>query len=205
LAAKEGTTTPLYYKTDTHWNHLGAALAIKAFSDQARKTMPQIHWLPDEAYVEVGMNKRPQGDLMNFLRISNASADIEPVIQASRLPIKTKQYNVDSKQLVYEGENPPVAAPINPLLVHSSGALNNKKILWLRDSFGTAMSPLMSATFSDVLQVHWRDAIKQDKKVLQLINEWKPDYVFITVVERDAKSQEFLSMRLPEIACRKPK
>ena len=49
-----------------------------------------------------------------------------------------------------------------PLLVKSADSLNNKKVLWLRDSFGIGMSSLMAASFSDVLQSNWAEAIKPD-------------------------------------------
>ena len=75
--------------------------------------------------------------------------------------------------------------------MRTEGALNNKKVLWLRDSFGSAMSQLMALTFSDVLEVH--NDMKLDARFAQLVEDWKPDYVFVTVVERTFKAVPFTS------------
>ena len=49
----------------------------------------------------------------------------------------------------------------------------------------------MAATFNNVLQIHWSEALKQDGSFAQLVEDFKPDYVFITVVERSARSPDF--------------
>jgi hypothetical protein len=45
----------------------------------------------------------------------------------------------------------------------------------------------MAATFSDVIQLHWDEALKPDLRLARLVEAWKPDYVFITVVERSSR------------------
>ena len=64
-----------------------------------------------------------------------------------------------------------------------------QKVLWLRDSFGRAMSPLMAATFPEALQLHYE--VVDSKRFVQLIDAFKPDYVFISVVERETFSANF--------------
>ena len=65
------------------------------------------------------------------------------------------------------------------------------RVLWLRDSFGAALEPWMAATFSDTLQMHWREALQSPDVLAALVEQWKPDYVFVTVVERDARVVAF--------------
>src|SRR5262249_19325605 len=61
-----------------------------------------------------------------------------------------------------------------------------------RDSFGTAMAPFMAATFSETLQIHYETA---DTALLaRLVETFKPDYVFVTVVERAARRKRFGSV-----------
>lgn len=197
LAAKANQPEALYYKTDTHWNSLGAGIAFQAFAQQVGKTAPEIQWPSQKAYELNRVDPRGGGDLANFLRLTASLADSEPIIHASSLSIETTQSDFDTKQVIRHGGNPMVEAPSKPLLVQSEGALNNKKVLWLRDSFGSAMSPLMAATFSEVLQLHWAEAIKPDGRFVQLVEEWKPDYVFFTVVERGSRAPWFAAYPSP--------
>jgi len=83
---------------------------------------------------------------------------------------------------------------VQPGRLKGSGpcTLNGKKVLWLRDSFGTAMAPFMAATFSETLQIHYETA---DTALLaRLVETFKPDYVFVTVVERAARRKRFGSV-----------
>ncbi|MFZ4215766.1 hypothetical protein ACOZB2_30905, partial [Pantoea endophytica] len=83
----------------------------------------------------------------------------------------------------------PIDSPQENLLIKSPNALNNKKVVWLRDSFGTAMSRLMAVTFSETLQIH--HARVTPEKIKEIILNYKPDYVIVTVVERDSMGKVF--------------
>lgn len=197
LAAKANQPEDLYYKTDTHWNFLGAGLAFKAFAQQASEVAPEIQWPSEDMYQILHVDPRPGGDLSNFLRLTASLSDSEPIIKASILPIKTTQSDFYTRRVIQQGANIAIGTPDKPLLVQSEGALNNKKVLWLRDSFGTAMSPLMAVTFSEVLQLHWSEAIKPRGRFVQLVEEWKPDYVVFTVVERSSRTPWFAAYPPP--------
>jgi hypothetical protein len=197
IAAKADNPEALYYKTDTHWNSLGAGLAFRFFAQQVGMAIPELRWLPDEVYTVHRVDSRKGGDLAKFLRLTENLRDDKPIIHAQSLPVTTTHIDYDTGQIVYEGGNIAVGSRHKPLLVKAEGAINNKKVLWLRDSFGTAMSPLMAATFSDVLQIHWREGIKPGGRLEQLVADWKPDYVFFTVVERDSRVGLFAAYRPP--------
>ncbi|MDD5410126.1 MAG: hypothetical protein PHF31_01725 [Methylobacter sp.] len=202
LATKENQQETLYYKTDTHWNILGAGIAFRAFAQQVSTIVSDLRWPSDAAYELSRVVPRTGGDLSYFLRLSTNLADSEPMINALDLSVETTQLDFDTMQVVHQGGNPVVRSPTKPLLVKSVGALNNKKVLWLRDSFGASMSPLMAATFSDVLQLHWGDAIKPGGHFVRLVQEWKPDYVFFTVVERDSRNRWFADYPPPVLVPR---
>jgi hypothetical protein len=53
------------------------------------------------------------------------------------------------------------------------------------------MSTMMAATFSEVVQIHWIEALKPGGRFAELVDKFKPDFVFITVVERDARNPVF--------------
>lgn len=197
LAAKEAHREALYYKTDTHWNDFGAGVAFRAFAQKIGKSAPELKWPSEKVYELTRVTPRNGGDLANFLRLTASLPDDAPIIYASSLSVKTTQTDFATKQLLFQGGNPQIGAPAKPLLVTSVGALNDKKVLWLRDSFGTSLSPLMAATFKEVLQLHWDQAIKPGGSFTQLVDEWKPDYVFVTVVERDARTPWFAAYPPP--------
>lgn len=151
LDAKLQLTYPLYYKTDTHWNKLGAKVAFQAFARQVSAVAPEIRWPLDSDYGLEHIDLREGGDLAKFLRLSAYLSDMEPLFYSNK----------------------------------SLKSLNSKKVLWVRDSFGEAMAPLMMATFSEVIEVYSGIAFKQDGTFVDLVEKWKPDYVFVTLVERD--------------------
>lgn len=181
----------LYYKTDSHWNTLGTAIAFQHFAQHAGAAAPEIEWPAAAAYELSSVTPKNGGDLANFLRLTNRLNDLEPLVRAYEPPAQTSRYDFDTKKIIGFGPSPRIGSPLQPLLFKTESALNKKKVLWLRDSFGAAMSPLMSATFSDVLQLHWSKAVNPGGRLVQLVEEFKPDYVFYTVVERFAMSEWF--------------
>ncbi len=196
-AVKANYPQAFYYKTDTHWNHLGAGLAFQYFSQQVRDAAPEILWPPDSANSISRVVSRKGGDLAAMLRISNSFSDPDPITQVLDTPLETIEYYFDTGEIIRQGNNTDVGATYKPILVKSKGALNKKKILWLRDSFGDAMSLLMSKTFSEVLQVHWEEGIRPGGRLVQLVDDWKPDYIFFTVIERAFRSESLATLPPP--------
>jgi alginate O-acetyltransferase complex protein AlgJ len=192
LAAKADQPEALYYKADTHWNSLGAGIAFRAFARQVAEAAPELRWPSETTYQLSRVNSRNGGDLARFLRLHRDVTDVEPTTRLSDLPIKTVHSDFHTQQIVCLcGNSAFAAAPVKPLLVTSESALNNRKVLWLRDSFGNEMAPWMGATFSEVLQLYWVEGLESPERFAQLIDEFKPDYVFITIVERNSRTKAF--------------
>jgi alginate O-acetyltransferase complex protein AlgJ len=192
-AAKTQSSEPLYYKTDTHWNSLGAWVAFRAFAMEVARTEAGLRWLPDQHVHVAKVIERHGGDLGRILRMPEMLRDSEVVIEIdSEHPIETEQYDFETGHLTLSGGNPRLGPQNRPVLVKSKHALNQKKVLWLRDSFGTAMAPFMAATFTETLQLFYRKA--DPALFARLVETYKPDYVFITVVERDARNKWFESL-----------
>ena len=185
IAAKSQFSEPLYYKTDTHWNNLGAWVAFRTFTMELAHTEVGLRWLSEQQISVSKVNERSGGDLAKFLWMREMLWDSEVTIEiASEHPIETEQYDFETGHLTFSGGNPTVGAPKHPLLVKSKHALNQKRVLWLRDSFGSAMAPFMAATFTETLQLHYDET--DPARFARLVDNYKPDYVFITVVERGA-------------------
>ncbi len=191
LAAKLSQQEKLYYKTDTHWNALGAGIAFRSFARQVETAAADLVWPTESAYATVRINSRAGGDLAYFLRLNSYLVDSEPIMGLSSLMVKITQLDYYTKKVISQAPNGEVGPTSIPILVKSEGALNNKRVLWLRDSFGSAMSPFMAATFSDVLQLHWREGLKTPTHFIKLIEDFKPEYVFFTVVERSSRAEVF--------------
>lgn len=188
---KKRTALPLYFKTDTHWNELGAYAAFEGLIDKSKHNNDTLNW-PSET-IEFKKFNSPTGDLARFQRSGKYLRDEEVRIvspSVATIPVSVKSYKTGA--ITYRGENEMIESPSEPLLVESPKALNHAKVLWLRDSFGTAMSRMMAYTFSETLQVH-HGRITPDY-IKDLMLSYKPDYVIVTVVERDSLSKIFSYM-----------
>ncbi|MDD1005300.1 alginate O-acetyltransferase AlgX-related protein [Pseudomonas sp. TNT2022 ID642] len=192
LAAKKNQSVPLYFKTDTHWNSLGAWIAFEAFAANLHKSEPGLRWPEPSLGKVMTSHDREGGDLSRFQRIQSVTRDREVALAFHAGPqLDVEEYDYTSGLLVRSGPNTPLDAPQKPLLVSTKGALNDAKVLWLRDSFGISLSPFMAATFSKTLQIHY-DQVSSDKLV-ELVNEFKPDYVVFSAVERVSRMGLFLA------------
>lgn len=199
--AKTRYDTPLYYRTDTHWNSLGASAAFLAFAQDMKARAPELRWPAEDALALDHLHGRQGGDLAAFLRASAHVRDVEPVLRVQESRIRVRQYDYQTGTLLHDDPKPPlVDTPVKPLLVKSEGALNARRVLWLRDSFGTSLSPFMAATFGEVVQLHWAEALKPGGPLQQIVQQWKPDYVFVTVVERSARSELFAALPPLEVS-----
>jgi alginate O-acetyltransferase complex protein AlgJ len=189
-AARSRYLLPLYYRTDTHWNDLGGWVAFQAFAQVAARRVPGLRWpKPDEVRPKEVV-PWPGGDLANFLRIGALVHDENVSMRVLRdegLEIERIDYRTG--KLIARTPNVPLPAPRKLILVRSPNALNDKRVLWLRDSFGNAMSPYMAATFKDVVQVHFGEM--SPIALARLVGRYRPDFVFVTVVERDARQGWF--------------
>jgi len=197
LEAKSQRSSPLYYQTDTHWNALGAALAFQAFATAVGKRAPEIRWPNPTAFDLLDNPSRAGGDLANLLRLSRALSDKTPQLRGPSTAISTIRLDYDSQSIRFEGGNPPFASTDKPILIQSSGALNHKKVLWLADSFGTELAPLMTMTFDRILFIHWDEGIRPGGRLAELVSKWQPDYVFFTVAERSLGNGLFASYPPP--------
>lgn len=181
LAKEKYVDHNLYYKADTHWNNLGGWIGFDHFIKSLKEQDLDINYsqsirLEGDAVIN-------GDDLASFLRllgkIKDKQPDLEVLPRVERNTVCEKFYTHE----YYECDSPEIISQPEPLLVVTAGAENTKKVLWLRDSFGTAVSPYMARLFSHVVQVHYDNITKES--LIEIVKDFKPDYVFMTIVERD--------------------
>lgn len=195
LAAKQRDPTHLFYQHDTHWNAWGASHAFRAFADRMRAELPGLRWPQDDHYRLLRVERRTGGDLADFLRMGSWSPqDEEPILGFTAMPRELVQTVYGLNQSVdLERVADSRVSLAHPVQTRNALAMNKVRVLWLSDSFGGSMADLMHASFSDVVRMHWRDAFRDGGSLVRLLDEWKPDYVFVTVVERAFRGATFPS------------
>jgi alginate O-acetyltransferase complex protein AlgJ len=197
--AKATQTEALYFKTDTHWNSLGAGIAFRAFAKEVAGALPELRWPAENAFQLFGVGSRQETDLVRILRLRNDVTNRSPSLGIENIPVETTHYELETEKVIRTGGNPEVGDL--PVIVRSRDALNRKRVLWLRDSFGVALSPFMAATFHEVIQVYAHDTLKSERRFAELVKAWRPDYVFVTVVERSARRDLFTTLPPPIKPC----
>ncbi len=193
-AKKINSEHDLYYKTDTHWNRLGAWIAFDYFIRGIQDKNSEVNY--DQKILIKSSVEKSGGDLSGFLRLSGEIKDQEQIIEIfphSKVDTNCQKFYTNEK-IGCDG-NPEIISQPEPLLVTATGSLNNKQVLWIRDSFGTAVSPYMARTFSDVIQVHYDNLDKEN--LINIVEDFKPDYVFMTIVERSI--DDGLPIEYPEV------
>lgn len=201
-AAKSRAKHPLFYRTDTHWNAHGAGIAFQRFAAWVGEAAPELRW-PKFRVVVSGHPEK--GDLARFLRLEESLVETVWEVEIIDGPKEVTIYDHEQGRVAYRGVNRTLGYNLNrPARVVAPGALNRARVLWLRDSFGTAISPLMAATFYETLQLHWRAAFENGgQRLMEIVERWRPDYVFVTAVERDFASPLF-EVTPPHLAISNP-
>ncbi|MDD2114156.1 hypothetical protein NP554_20455 [Pseudomonas asiatica] len=190
ISSKPQFAAPLYFKTDTHWNIAGASIAFEQLMQSLSKSDKSLKWPAPTTMNDIILNERTGGDLSKFQRISEFIEDQKPdLIEPTYSQASIRLTEFGSGKLIPAAPNADVANVKIPTVVTSDKAINKMRVLWLRDSFGSAMAPFMAETFYETLQVH--TTISTPDLVKKLTKSFKPDFVVMTTVERMAR-RDFL-------------
>jgi hypothetical protein len=157
------TVDNLYYKTDSHWNELGAYFGHKAIMDEVSKYIPNVKAKKLEDYNIVKETKNEGGDLAKMLNLTENFKE-EHIHLVSKVPIKWK---VASSTYV-----------LNQGVVTEVEDESLPRMLMYRDSFTINMQPFLSEYFSTAVY-QWNHSFDPN-----LVIETKPDVVIHEVVER---------------------
>jgi hypothetical protein len=174
LRAKDGGEL-LYYKTDSHWNYLGATVAYHAIMHEAARLLPGLTIAP----VAPPRRDYYSGDLprMLGLRQQFREDNIAPIVEILATP-----------QSRCVTEETPAAGPKIETYVYRCANAPRFTALMYRDSMATPLIPMLAENFSRstfVTSEHFDPA---------LVERLKPDIVIEESVERAAANPAYYPM-----------
>lgn len=174
---------PLYYKTDTHWNELGAFLATSQLIDTVRTFLPDVPPAPSINDCEIRLEESDRGgDLSKMLGLDTQMA--EPEVRLSP----------DRGFRATEGDGKPLIKTLNVQKRRQPFAMTQQRAdlpqcMVFRDSFASAMIPFLSEHFS-------RSAYYWQRNVDPVaIRQEKPTIVIQEMVERIAIGETLIDQR----------
>lgn len=150
LAAKE--MYQVYKKCDTHWNDIGALVGTIALQKEIESDFSY-----DINNIEIQNLGRIGGDLVNFASLSG---------------------KLDEENIRVNNFYPEISYERKETERFISNSENNRKVLFIGDSFREAMKAYFSKLYGEVIYIH-RDNYKEE-----LLDEIEPDIVIYEVVER---------------------
>ena len=170
LAAKEGATYPLYYRTDTHWSPDGARIGYKEFAKELSAVLPGFAPEPDsrfEMYEDTG-----GGDIWKFV----GPPETFVPEACRRYPARDRviEQSIPAFAALLDPEDNRVHVPLRTYTTKATGPT----LLLLRDSFATDMLPFFTADFGRVT------AIPSHRFPLVALNTEKPRIVVQQMVAR---------------------
>ena len=185
---------PLYKKTDSHWNNLGATIAAQEILATINLSTPIQEVTIDsiEPYIITS------GDVAKQLRIEKdlpADFDVDFKI-ITKEKIKNACIETgDPETFKFTGECIPFKGTVVGIHTHPKKsyhplALNDKKLLFMRDSFGTSVSSILTTAFSVTWQSH-HYKMRSPKIFREFVKENKPDVVVFLIVERSLTNGYF--------------
>ena len=162
----------LYWKTDTHWNSLGAYWGYREWMDQLKPYVNDIEPISlDE--MDMHKNKHVKGDLAVMLKIKDFNAWDGDVYYDL---IKKNGWDYDAKIEEIQGDG------LTPNIIHTINPGKPHKVVVFRDSFSTSLLPYIASTFGEVWFMWNRD---YDKYTDLILNE-HVDIVLNEIVSRGA-------------------
>ena len=187
-----------YWKGDTHWNELGGYVAYIQLMNVLNETFGMqfnaikgldYRSAPDLKFRDLDLFLKLNSSIISKKRLfpNDFSNAVEREDILGKQTINIQAYN----PITYlpegnpkQSKNKNISTSSKTYAVQNKHALNQKKVVWLRDSFGDAMSKPIFSTFEKVIAVHPRNL--DAKKLKILMSGMKPDVIIITLTERHA-------------------
>lgn len=194
LQAKAVHDVPLYYRTDSHWNDLGAWIAYQGIMRTLNAAGHSLAALSDQDVIVSPPVVQAGGDIAAFLFANRYLGESVPTVSIrDDTTIRVAREGADAH---YVGPNRPISSHDIPKRVSAASALNPLRVLWLRDSFGTALSGYFARTFSEVIQVHPGKALHDNRRYAALLETYRPDLVIVTLVGRSYLENVYFASEL---------
>lgn len=168
FAAERNPEQALFYKADTHWNFLGGYYGAKALLTELDIELPELEKLCVEKNSEPYFYWKNGLDLENMMGLTgyfNKEQNYE-VSGYSDVTVITEQ-NERQRYEDFAG-----------VCKYTSDSTNDKKLMFVRDSFGTGMLPYLAANFSEIYSPY------QGVFEIESIDIEQPDVFIFEMVER---------------------
>ena len=162
-----------YFKQDNHWSNKGAFIAYEELMKTLKKDFPALKMLKYQSVQWKQVNK-DNGNLLNFLGKEGQLSELVYVpefphsaaVEVQKFELKPSEgfpYSWDY-EIRYKNEN----------------ALNKKKVLIIRDSFGGFIMPFLNETFSETLYIFdgWKYGVNKE-----IIDLFQPDIILFLTLE----------------------
>jgi alginate O-acetyltransferase complex protein AlgJ len=168
LAAK--AKAQVYLRDDTHWNDLGASIALgPILAGPASKFGLRA---PAYSASDFEMKSLPPGDLAEMALIHRR--ETAPVLKASSLPCK---FQIVAKNWDARGLK---------LFTHTICPGAKGRLLFIHDSFGDALVPMLAAEFGEMYAKWSRPT---DAEFDRMVAKDKPDFVIEERAERSLSAE----------------
>lgn len=160
----------LYYKADSHWNQYGALLAYRELIKELARSHPSLQ-VPSLDDYTITVEESPDSpfskDIASLLGLASEFPD-DFVRVKRKVPAQATKALVTSKLFPRQ----------DVLLARETGNAALPRLVMFRDSFGTALVPLVAESFNRSLFV-WSNGFH-----MGIVQEERPDIVVYEVVER---------------------
>jgi len=160
---------PLYYRTDSHWNDLGALLATRAVLGELKERFPGLD-VPADRDIAVASEAAGAGDLarMQGLQGQLSDARVRATVQGQRCT-----FRLGGDSLAHG-----VEAPLFTEKTLECPGAPIRRALVLHDSMMIGMLPSLAPAFERSV---WRHSTTLEKGLVEQLN---PDLVLLEFVER---------------------
>lgn len=162
-----------FYVNDNHWTEKGGYLAYQVVMNRIQQDFPDLQILTDKD-ISWELKNRKGGGLADFLGKQNELEELEPIASINDFSaIQVENFNfkpVNGFPYPHEYE----------YHYQNDKALNQQKVLIIRDSFGSAMMKFLRESFSETVFIFdsWKYGLN-----LEIINKYQPDIVIYVTME----------------------
>ncbi|MDR1922110.1 MAG: hypothetical protein LBS31_10290, partial [Candidatus Adiutrix sp.] len=174
----------LYYKTDTHWNALGASVAVEGFIDYYNRQAPpekQLR-LPPYALVPGPPFKGNLIGFGNFIYLKPEAGDNFKVIWLQPVS-KLKRIDENGERLAAPEEMTTMPFSNHPFTIINPNAASDLRVWLFRDSFSSAMAPFLHSVFAETRHIFKHDLFTGMKGTDSSVP--LPDLIIYEIVELD--------------------
>ena len=158
----------IYFRTDTHWNNLGAYIAYEQIINSLARRFPSLRVMPLDLLHPSASFQKMGGDLANMLGLveefpegMTIKFDLSGMSRKVNLPPDDPEAPPERQPFAMENQDPSLP-----------------RAVMFRDSFATLLVPLLSEHFARIAYV-WSREMKTD-----MILKEKPNVVIEEITER---------------------